>query len=315
MTALRDFISSTPVPICGLALGIASLSSFLSETFGPEVRLFALFSAFFVILFTCRVIIDPKGVSNDLQNPAVFGVLPTYTMTLMILSSFIYGYSEVISLVIWWSAVLLSFVIMVLFVRRFVLGFTINNVFPSWFVIFVGYVVAATTAPAVGMEPVGRVLFCTGFAAYVILLPILTYRTVVVRNIPTPAIPNIAIFTAPINLCIVGYMASFETYNETLLIAMAVVGVASYAAVLAYMPCMLRNGFMPSYAAFTFPLVISAISFRRLASYFAVQDGSIVDILVDVTLVIAIIVVAYVLIRFLMLLAKNASDARTSGTA
>ncbi|MCL2608065.1 MAG: TDT family transporter [Methanomassiliicoccaceae archaeon] len=315
--SVKRFVKGIPVPICGLSLGLASLDRFLLEHYGDmyTVSICAFLSLIIAALFTIRIIIDGEGIRKDIENPAVFAVLPTYTMTLMLLSAHAGQYIGVIAQGIWISAIAASFVIMFFFIKRFLINFRIENVFPSWVIIFVGYVVASVTSPAFGMEWLGRLLFWSGFIGYLSILPIAAYRTLFVRAIPESLIPQAAIFTAPVNLCIVGCLAVYgNAPPEAVLAFLVVLSVVSYAAVIAYLPKMLNRRFYPSYAALTFPLVISAASFYELGKHYDLS-GDVFHIAQTATALIAVVIVAYVLIRYSVFLYRTAKPAGTARSA
>jgi exfoliative toxin A/B len=296
------------VPICGLSLGLASLDRFLWYYHGNAYTLnvFAWFSFAIAILFTLRIFADGKGILKDIEAPAVFAVLPTYTMTLLLLTAYVKdhfgGIAGDVSFCVWIGAVAASYVIMFFFVKRFFLKFSMEKVFPSWIIIFVGYVVASTTSPSFGMESLGQILFWSGFIGYLLLLPLLAYRTLIFRKTPEPLVPQAAIFTAPVNLCIVGCLTVYAVPPEAAVHILTVMGVISYAAVMCYLPIMLNRKFYPSFAALTFPLVISAVSFHRLGMYYGISSNDAFGILQGATVIVAIAVVVYVLIRYLMFL-------------
>ncbi|MCL2786535.1 MAG: TDT family transporter [Methanomassiliicoccaceae archaeon] len=311
-----EFFRRIPIPICGLALGATSLDRFLWYTF-PDVyafNVFALISFAIVMLFTARIVTDHKGILKDIETPALFGVLPTYTMTLMLLSAYVSDHAGGIAgdaaFLVWIGAVAASFVIMAFFVKRAFFGFSMDKVLPSWVIVFVGYVVAAATSSSFGTEDIGRILFWSGFIGYFVMLPLLLYRTLIFRKIPAPLVPTLAIFAAPVNLCIVGCLTVYGGIPDgpagIALTVLTVMGVASYAAVIGYLPVMLNRKFSPSFAAMTFPLVISASSFYKLAEAHSIADNGIMPILLYVTLAIAVLIVAYVLIRYIMFLTAAA---------
>jgi len=315
----REFLKKIPIPICGLSLGSASLDRFLWYTY-PDVyvfNIFALISFMIVVLFTARIITDHKGILKDIETPSLFGVLPTYTMSLMLLSAYaedhIGGMIGEISFFIWIGAIITSFVFMAFFVRRAFLGFSMEKVFPSWVIIFVGYVVASVTSPPFGMEELGRTIFWVGFTGYLVMLPLLLYRVMIFRKIPAPLVPTIAILAAPVNLCIVGCLTAYGGIPDgpagMALTLLTVLGVISYAAVVAYLPIMLNRKFAPSFAAMTFPLVISASSFFKLSEAHGIADDGIIQPLLYVTLAIALFIVLYVLLRYVVFLIGAAKAA------
>jgi len=306
--SVKQFIKSTPVPICGLSLGLASLDRFFSEHYSDMYHfgICALFAFVIVLLFTFRIIIDGKGIKKDLENPAVFAVLPTYTMTLMLLSAHAAQYIGIIAQGIWISAIIASFVMMFFFIKRFILRFRIENVFPSWVIIFVGYVVASVTSPAFGMEWLGKLLFWSGFIGYLSILPIAAYRVLFVKGIPESLVPQAAIFAAPVNLCIVGCLTIYENAPPEIVLSLLVIlSITSYAAVMLYLPIMLNRRFYPSYAALTFPLVISAVSFHMLGEHYGLS-GDLFNVLQMTVAAIAVIIVVYVLIRYSVFMYRNA---------
>lgn len=250
---------------------------FLSQQY--EFYLFsicALISTALIVLFTLRAIIDFKGIVNDIQNPVLFGVLPTYCMALMILSTYAKIYIGDLAVGIWTFALILSFVMMFFFVKKFVLHFDVNKVFPSWFVIFVGYGVACVVAPTLGVTDIGRIVFWLCFIGYLIMLPTILYRLIKVGNIPEPVIPNIAIFASPAALCLVAYVAVYgSSVNAVLMAVLTVMTLTSYFIILAYLPKMMKRKFYPSYAAFTFPLVISMVAVQRMGTYYSLTSNSV----------------------------------------
>jgi len=229
----------------------------------------------------------------------------------MLLSSYAYKYIGQTAVLMWATAVILSLAMMFFFVKKFVLGFDMKNVFPSWFVMFIGFIAASVTSPTFGTVMIGKVILCAGVIIYFIITPIILYRVVVVRGIPEPAVPNIAIFAAPMNLCIAGYFATFGAdVNSAAVAVMSAIGIVSYIAVLICLPFLLRIKFYSSYAAFTFPLVISMVSIRRLGIFYGISDNGVFSAVQTLTVIIAVLMVAYVFIRFLVMFYGTARDAR-----
>ena len=312
MGSFRDIFSGVPIPICGLALGMASLDRYLWQNYDDYVRIFAIFSVFLMILFSMRVLTGIKGIRKDLESPILFGVLPTYCMAAMILSTYVNGHSDTIALILWASALILCFLMMPFFIHRFILKFDMKNVFPSWFVMFIGHVVGSVTSAAMGYTEIGRILFWFGTIAYVVLLPVILFRVVKVKGIPEPAVPNIAILAAPPNLLLVGYLTSYGTSaNDAVVGILAVLGIVSYVAVLAYMPFMMKRKFYPSYAAFTFPLVICMISMSMIESFYNLEE-SIFHIFQMMSVAVAVIIVVYVLLRYAVFLSGSMRPKRAA---
>jgi exfoliative toxin A/B len=95
-----------------------------------------------------------------------------------------------------------------------------------------------------------------------------------------------------------GFLSAFEQPNALLVYTILAICVLSYLFVTANMIELLRLKFYPTYAAFTFPYVISAIAFKS-ANAFLVKNGfGFFSFAPTISEWIAVIVVAYVLARY-----------------
>ena len=296
---VTEFVRNLPVPICGLALGAASLDRFLLQNYDSyEFSIFAAVSAFLVMLFTLKILFGADVLRKDIGNPVLFGVLPTYPMTIMILATYMMDASETVAKILWICSLVSMFLMMPLFVRRFAVSFDIRNVFPSWFVMFIGCVVSSVTSTAMGFTDIGKMVFIFGLSSYAVLLPMILYRVIAVKGISEPVMPNLAIFAAPPNLLLVGYLTAYAgNANETMVGLLAVMGIVSYIAVLICVPFMVKRKFYPSYGALTFPLVISTVSIHMVGSFYGLSNG-VFGALEVVSAIVAMTSVVYVLLRY-----------------
>jgi exfoliative toxin A/B len=96
----------------------------------------------------------------------------------------------------------------------------------------------------------------------------------------------------------VGYFSSFELKNETLVYVMLAISVVSYIYATIMMFSLLKIKFYPTYAAFTFPYVISAIAFR-LGNGFLVERGiTFLAPFAQISVWLAVALVLYVLAHY-----------------
>ncbi len=195
---MMKFIKSIPMAICGVSLALAALGNLLLLPFGPGVRYFCgILSAFVLLLFVLKLVFDTPHALEELKTPIPLSVLPTATMALMLLTTYRRPHLPLGALILWYAAVGIHVGIMLLFFKRFVMGLAIANVFPSWFVSFVGIVTVSVTAPAMGALPLGQTAFYAGFILYCIAFPLVVRRlTKPGQAFPQPALPTLAIFAA-----------------------------------------------------------------------------------------------------------------------
>ncbi len=172
-----------------------------------------------------------------------------------------------------------------------------------------GIVAASVTAPAFKMNTAGQIIFWFGFVSYIVLLPIVLYRTIKIKEIPEPAAPTLIIFAAPASLLLAGYINSFAEKNMSMIWLLAALSIIMYIAAIIMLPKLLRLRFYPSYSGFTFPLVISGIA-MKLTNGFLSKSGNAIawlKYLVKFQEAAAVAIVLYVLYRYIQFLtAKEA---------
>nr|WP_307992242.1 TDT family transporter [uncultured Niameybacter sp.] len=303
---MKAFLKKTPMPIVGLMLACAALGN-LVQSYGEMYR--NIMGAIALILFigaTVKFACDMPGLKNELDNPVAASVFPTYSMGIMLLATYIKPYSPNVAYVVWSVGILLHITLIIIFSMKYIRNFSMKKVFPSWFIVYVGIAVAAVTGKAFN-QTVGQVAFLFAVIAYLVLLFVISKRVLIVKEIPEPALPTLVIFAAPGSLCLAGYLNSFDNKNFIVFILLLVVSQGFYIFALSKLVNLLKLKFYPSYSAFTFPLVISALALK-LSNGFLVNQGitiSILPMLIKVEELIAILIVFYVLIRYITNLVKD----------
>ena len=297
------FIKTVPMATCGLALALAALGNLLfTLENGAIIRyICGALSLIVLMVFASKIFFDKPHAREELKTPVPLSVLPTATMTIMILSTYIRPYLPQIALILWYAALITHIFIMLTFIRRFVIGFQLGTVFPSWFIAGVGIVTLSVTAPVMNVVIIGQIAFYIGLVLYFTIFPLVVLCMCNVKVFPEPARKTVAIFAAPMSLLIVGYFNSFgQQVNPMLVYFMLAIAAASYVYVTVMMFSLLRIKFYPTYSAFTFPYVISAIAFRLGANFLAGRHGFyFLFNIADVTMWIAVVVVVFVVIHYI----------------
>ncbi len=296
---MLEVVKKVPTPIAGLMLAFAAAGN-LMASYGMGIRnLFGVISFIIFILIVVKNLMEPDSLKGDLENSVVASVIPTFFMGGMILSTYLKPYIGSGAFIGWIICVVLHLVMILFYTKKFIMDFKIQKIFPSIFVVYVGIVVGSVTAPAYGMQGLGRILFWLGFVSYLVLLPIAGYRAVKVRGIPEPALPTLVIFAAPASLCLAGYLSSFSEINMKMVVFLMVLSLTMYFTVLALLPKLFRLKFYPSYSAFTFPMVISAIAMKKTSGYLkAIGEGSFLEGVVKFQEGASVLVLLYVLLCF-----------------
>lgn len=301
---MNKVFKKIPIPMAGLMLALAATGN-LVLSYGEVYRnIFGILASIILIFILGKLIIDFKDVLENLNNPVMASIAPTFTMGIMILSTYINKLSSSVALSIWVIGLVLHIILIVYFTLKFILKFDVNKVLPSYFIVYVGIVVGSITAPAYNLAKVGQGLFWFGLVSYAILLPIVIYKVFVIKKIQEPLKPILIIFAAPASLCLAGYLASFPEKNMTIVGILAVLSVIMYLGSLVILPKLLKLKFYPSYSAFTFPLVISAIAIKQ-TNGFLIKKGTEIVLLKYVVYfetIVAVLIVAYVLYKYMKFL-------------
>lgn len=298
---MKNVIKKVPVPLCGVMLGLAALGNLL-QSYGEGIRYACgVLAAFLLILILLKLILFPQMIKEDMKNPIMASVAGTFPMALMLLSTYVKPWIGAAAMYIWYFAIALHIVLIVYFTMKFILKLELPKVFASYYIVYVGIAVAAVTAPAYEKLTVGTAAFWFGFITLILLLVLVTVRYVKCPQVPEPAQPLICIYAAPTSLCIAGYVQSVTPKSRGFLLAMLAVATVLYIFALVKAIGYLKLKFYPSYAAFTFPFVISAIATKQTMACLANmgQPMPILQYVVLVETIIAVVFVLYTFVRFM----------------
>ena len=309
---MDQIIKKLPIPIVGLMLALAATGNLVLSYGNIYRNIFGILSGIILVLILIKIIKYPKEVAESLDNPVVASVFPTLSMGIMLLSAYVKPLAATLAFGMWIIGLILHVLLIINFTKKYVINFNIKKVFPSWFIVYVGIVAGSVTAPAFNMVNIGQILFWFGFISYLILLPIILRRVLKVKEIPEPALPTIVIFSAPASLCLAGYMNSFPEKNMLIVWLLVALSQLTLLCILSQLPKLLKLKFYPSYSAFTFPLVISAISIK-LTNGFLANIGRPIAILkyvVKFEELLAVVIVVYVLVRYVGFLLSVSETAK-----
>ncbi len=311
---LAKWMGSYPTPAAGLALGLSGMMVDWSLMVEGGHRIEAVGGVIAILLLLPLIgkyLLQPKRLHDDLSHVVIGSVVPTFAMALMVISGILTHWFSGAAELLWTVAVGLHFIFFSVFFYHRAKSFQLHHMVPSWFVPPIGIVVAAVYVPHVPWcITVAQILVLLGLIAYVILLPVMLYRLVLHDTIEMGARPTIAIMAAPASLTLAGYLTAVpHPYHFLVLVLL---GVAFLMTLMIYLMLLhlLRLPFSPGFAAYTFPLVISATAtykvglwaervYPALLPWHEILTASMFQ------LVISTAVIAYVFIRYMMFLRKN----------
>ncbi len=203
---MKKFLEKCPLPITGLILGLAALGNLVQSYGNPFRNILGIIAGILFILFLTKLMLYPQQVKNDLNNPVIASVFPTFSMATMLLSTYLNPYFPTFAFTLWMIGFILHGYLIFWFTIRFIPKLNIKQVFPSWFIVYVGIVAASVTSSAYGMELLGKIAFWFGFITYFMLLCPILYRILKVKKMPKAALPTLVILAAPASLLLAGYL-------------------------------------------------------------------------------------------------------------
>ena len=293
-------IKSLPTPIAGLALGSAALGNLLQPYSSSLQLLFNLLSLIIIILLTIKFVLEFDKLKKELDNPVIATVLATYPMSIMLLASFSKKYIGLLSMPIWIIGIFLDFCVVYYAIYNFIIKERhISNIYPTWFITFVGPAVVTVTAINYNLETLGLIYFYFSYINYLVLLPFVLYRVYKYKHYKDGDYPTITVFSAPGGLLLASYMIGVSQKSNMILAILIPLTILLFIFVLFQLPYLLKRKFYPSFSAFTFPLVICAIAFQKTGIYYQLAEFSILNILIHLTELLAIVIVIYVWYGFI----------------
>ena len=297
-------LKKIPLPIAGVMLGFAALGNLL-QSYSESIRLACgIISLILGLLLICKITIYPSIVKDDMKNPIIAGAFATFPMAIMLLSTYIKPFIGENAVFIWYLGIILHIILIVYFTIKFILKFNIKKVFTPYFIVYVGLATSSVSAPIFQKTNIGTAAFWFAFSLCMILLVVITYRYIKHKEIPNPVQPLFCIYTAPVSLCLAGYIQSVQTKSLLMIGFLAILSFIIYIIVLFKLPKYLKMPFFPSYSAFTFPFVISAIGMKMTMVYLTNMGYNMVFLKYIVLLqtIIATLLVIYTLYRFILFL-------------
>ena len=295
-----NIIRNLPTPISGLALGSVALGNLLQPYSSSLQLLFNLLSLIIIVLLTIKFVLGFDKLKKEMENPVVATVMATYPMSIMLLASFSKKYIGLLSMPVWIIGIFLDFCVVCYAIYNFIIKERhISKIYPTWFITFVGPAVVTVTAINYNLEMLGLIYFYFSYINYLLLLPFVLYRVYKYKHYKDGDYPTITVFSAPGGLLLASYMIGVTQKSNIILAILIPLTILLFIFVLFQLPYLLKRKFYPSFSAFTFPLVICAISFQKTGVYYQLAEFSILNILIHLSELLAIIIVIYVWYGFI----------------
>lgn len=292
----KQWLQAVPLPFAGVALAFGTLGNLFAAT--PPLRIFfGVISSAIFLLILAKIIFAFSKTRQELGNPVVAASFATFSMALMVLATYM---PNSVGKFLWFLGIGVHFALLGYLLVRF--GRKLRaNLLAVYFIPAVGFVVASVTAPFFQAELFGQIIFWLGLVFYLLLLvPIISNH--LLKESPNPLNPLKMIIAAPASLCLTGYLSSFSKINDGFLLILTLAAFLSTVWGYVLFFKLERKTFFPTFAAGTFPFVISAMAMKKLAGYAALQGWAVAGLINGISLVeiaVALICCTEMLMRYL----------------
>lgn len=299
---MKAFFSKIPLALSSLLLALFSLSNQISQ--------YALFSqgiwclaSIGLVLILGRLWLGKDQTKEDLKNTVIASSFPSFFMAL-----FLFFTRLPISLTgqtaLWLCLLLVYLAYILFFSYRFLRSFKLEDVYPSWFVVYVGPAISLVTAPStISSTFKASILELTGLAAGLLFI-LIFYRLFRIKVSPGLQ-ASLAVLAAPLALLITAYLKSGQEINSLLLVGLLLPSQVFYFYGLGLFAKLVKKGFIPLFAAFSFPLVNSTNAFKAATTSLGLVNPA-TQLIYKVEFVIILVIMTYLLYHFLKLLIHGA---------
>ena len=302
-------LATVPVPMGGLALGIASLGWCLENAAplgGASHAASAVVAALLLAPLIGKYLFHPWLLRQEAVHSMTGAMMPAAAMCMMIIAHALASFSPFAGNALWLVAVFLHLALLSVFAgcrfheivtRRMELA----HVAPNWQIPPIGIMVATVTCPDAAFVPLAQGLMFLGLACGVILVPLVVFRLIFAAPLPPPAQASIAILAAPASLGLSAWLTLFAPDSAwQVLTTAALFGSALMLTAIVYLSMfrLLRLPFTLGWAAMTFPMVIGASALYKMAGLLE-GEGEGIRLLAHIEAGVATLIVLYVAMRFL----------------
>lgn len=261
-------------------------------------------------LMFIRLIKFPKTMLKELKDPVMGTFYPTFGMVTWLVSAYFYPHAPKICSALWIGAAIYHYSIAIYYTIIRIKERNFNNVMPTCFIIYTGMITGSVASVGMGgiIPAIAHFMLMFGFTFYTILLPVVLYIVFKSEILDDKKLPTVGIVCSPAPLGIVGILAIEPHPNMYMLTWLIVTGLILLGVVYGYIIKLFKEGFKPSYAAFTFPLAIATLAAYKLSSFFGSTGhenlGYVFGVLGNVEIFVATYVVFFILLNFINMFLK-----------
>lgn len=297
-----------PIAYTGFALGVGGFGNCLLNIFQFNnihnakwiicITISILF--LFLSLILTKFLLHPKVLKYELNDQLTVSLLPTFSMSLMLVAGFIAIWdksspqspNQIIAAILMCLAILIQLIIIIFFIKSFIVNHIKNkenHMYGTYFVPVVGLITSCTVQGCFVSLPneFFQAIWFLGWSFFIFSLPFITYSMLFKKEkVSENQFPTVAVWFAPANLTCAGFVQVFlladnkpSYYPSQFLIVFLLITVMMgfvttlllYLYMIRIFVIMFKNNnkkFSPILCSLSFPCAIGATSMIFTAKYF-----------------------------------------------
>ncbi len=259
-------IKNIPLSISGLILGLSGLSILTIPYSNMLSKISLIIATMLLLLIFLKFTIYNKIVLNELKKTVILSVFSTFPMALSIIALNSQNIIGSASTYFWYIAVFIHLLIIVRFTYKLKENLKVENIYASYYIVYVGIAIYSINSNEIGSKLLGKMFFYIAFIMALILLIIISKAYFKKSEQIKSLKPLITIYGAPFSLLLLSYIKCFKIHQTWIVMLLMLLSLSCYIfAIIRLIPLIIKSDFYPSYSAFTFPFVISAITYSNLS--------------------------------------------------
>lgn len=291
---MNNIIKNMPIAISGTLLAVLSIGNLFEDNLIKSITF--ILGLTIILILLLKLVYYRKELLKELSNPVILSTSGTFSMAVMVLSTYIVNTNYYLSLIIWLIGVLLHLLLIIYYtIHHIILDFNIEKYYGSLWVVYIGLTMASISGGILELHDISWIFFVFGLIVMIPSFILVSYRYIKYPVKTDANKPLICIYAAIFNILTVGYYYSFNTLNTQFITTLYIIGLILYIFSLYQLIKHIRLPFYPSYSAFTFPFVISAIATTKMI---LIQNNMILTSISKIETIIATILVIYVLYEY-----------------
>lgn len=164
--------------------------------------------ALITILYATKIIKYPSAVAEEKNNPVRLSFFPTFTISLLLVSTALLEVNPIVSKYIWIAGASLHFIATILILSAWIWqsNFEINHFNPAWFIPIVGNIIVPIAGSVHFPIEISWFFFSIGIIFWILLFTIFLYRIIFHNPIVQKLLPTFFILIAPPSLAFISYV-------------------------------------------------------------------------------------------------------------